>query len=224
MYSEYFQQFIELFKAFVQTPLYLRPEFWSAAATFLAVTVALFTPFLVKHLDERPKKSKFLFKNFKYTSQDAIKPWDEDEDPDRLLGLGRLIITNEGRHIAKTVEACVDRIVYEGQDRSDFIPMPLVWTHGQLSKSGLHVRDVYPGQTVYLDFFRLYRDSIYAGNQDVQFAVATGTEFENLSGMNVGESFVYIKLYQESGQVDEVCLRCICESGKVPLVTIDKII
>lgn len=219
MYSVYFQQIVDLVRAFTEAPLYSRPEFWSVIVTGIAVIVALVTPWIVNSLNERPRKSRLIFRQSIFTSQDAIKPWDEDTDPDRLLGLGRLIFTNEGRYIAKSVEACIDRIVFEGKERSDFIPMPLVWTHGQLGKSGLHVRDIYPSQTVYLDFFRLYRDSIYVGNQDVQFAVATGAEFENLSGMNIGESLVYIKLYQESGQVNEVCLRCLSETGKVPIVT-----
>lgn len=93
---------------------YYSQEFWTA----LAVIVALFTPWIVNYLNNLPKKSRLIFKDTSVVNQDSNP--DTEEDLVRLLNVGRLIIKNEGKYIAKSVEAYVDRIKYDNEMRNDF--------------------------------------------------------------------------------------------------------
>lgn len=204
------------YHSFLNKPFYLSQEFWTA----LAVIVALFTPWIVNWLNGRPRKSKLVFKNTSVVNQD-LNP-DTDEDLVRLLNVGRLIIKNEGKYIAKSAEVYVDRIKWDNEFRDDFFPMPLFWTHGQLNKNGPTVRDIYPNQTVYLDIFNYLYDSNYTANSSVVFAVATGQGVDNLWRMNLGESELFIKFYQESGQVDEVCIKANWDGRNIPTISIVK--
>lgn len=125
----------------------------------------------------------------------------------RLLDVGRLIIKNEGRYKASGVEAYIENISSDGEARDNFIPVPLVWTHGQLNEQGPTVRDIYPNQTVYLDVFNHIYDPNYVGESTVELAVAAGHGIDSLSKMNAGVSKMLIRLYQESGQVNSVTLK-----------------
>lgn len=107
-----------------------------------------------------------------------------------------------------------------GNERGDFIPMPLVWTHGHLNKNGPTIRDIYPNQTVYLDVFNHIYDNGYADDNIVSFAVATGHNTDNLSGVTSGQSKILIKLYQESGQVTKICLKVNWDGKNVPELSI----
>lgn len=208
MYCHYFHY------AFLYKPFYFSQEFWTA----LAVIIALFTPWIVNWLTNRPRESKLFFKDTSVVSQDNNP--DAEEDFARLLKVGRLIIKNEGKYIAKSVEAYIDRIKFDGELRDDFFPMSLFWTHGQLNKSGPTIRDIYPNQTVYLDLFNYLYDPEYVGNSSVIFAVAAGQGVDNLWRMNLGESELFIKLYQESGQVDNVCIKAVWDGKDVPTISI----
>lgn len=188
--------------------------FWTA----LAVLVALVTPWIVNWLAAKPKKSKLIFKKTTVVNQDRNP--DTNEDLVRLLNVGRVAIKNEGKYIARSVEAYIDRINFDGMLRENFIPMPLQWTHGELNKNGPTIRDIYPNQTVFLDLFNHLYDSGFAKNNSVVFAVASGQGVDDLSRMNLGESELVIKLYQESGQVDEVCIRAIWNQTDAPQISI----
>ena len=204
------------YHGFLNKPFYLSQEFLTA----LAVIIALFTPWIVNWLNNRPKKSKLVFKDTSVVSQDNNP--DSEEELVRLLKVGRLIIKNEGEFIAKSVEAYIDRIKFDDELRDDFFPIPLFWTHGQLNKTGPTIRDVYPNQTVYLDLFNYLYDPEYVGNSSVVFAVAAGQGVDNLWRMNLGESELFIKFYQESGQVEEVCVKAVWDGKNVPTVSIVK--
>lgn len=197
-------------------PPYSSQEFWTA----LAVIVALVTPWIVNWLSSKPKRSKLIFKDTSVVGQDSNP--DAEEELVRLLNVGRLILKNEGRYIAKSVEAYIDRIKFDGEWRDNFFPMPLFWTHGQLNKNGPTVRDIYPNQTVYLDLFNYLYDPNYVGNNSVVFAVAAGQGVDDLWRTNMGESELFIKFYQESGQVDEVCVKTIWDGRNVPTISIIK--
>ena len=136
-----------------------------------------------------------------------------------LLNVGRIIIHNAGSHKASSVEAYIEKIIFDGKLREDFFPMPLVWAHGQLNRLGPTVRDIYPNQTVYLDIINHVYDEYYVHEDSVDFAVAAGHGIDNLSRMNLGESELFIKLYQESGQVDEIRLKAKWKGGVVPTLS-----
>ena len=204
-----------LFKECFVKPFYFTQEFWTAMATI----VALFMPLLVIWLNNRPKKSNLVFKDTSIVHQDSLP---EEKHIRKLLDVGRLIITNKGRFKATTVEAYIDQITSDGIAREDFFPMPLVWTHGQLNKNGSTVRDIYPNQTVYLDVFNHILDPEYKNNSSVIFAVAAGHSIDSLSKMNLGESEILIKFYQESGQVNQVWIKADWDGKSVPKINILK--
>ncbi|HUY62576.1 MAG TPA: hypothetical protein VMV50_02180 [Candidatus Paceibacterota bacterium] len=198
---------------------YNKPPFSSQDfLTALAVLVALATPWIVNWLTNRQKRSRLVFEGTSVIGQDDNP--DTEEDLVRLLSVGRLIIKNEGKYIAKSVEAYIDRIKYDGEWRDDFFPMPLLWTHGQLNKDGLTIRNIYPNQTVYLDLFNYLYDSSYVGDNSVVFAVAAGQGVDSLWRTNFGESELFLKFYQESGQVDEVSIRAVWDGKDVPKISI----
>jgi len=193
---------------------YKTSEFWTAAAVF----VALFMPLFILWWNSRPKKSKLVIKGSSIVNQDIAE--DENEKQQRrLLNVGRIIISNEGKYIAKSVEAFIETIEWDDKEREDFFPMPLHWTHGQLNEKGPTKRDIYPNQTVFLDFFNHIFDSYYVGDP-VLFAVAAGLEVDNLSKMNIGTSFVKIKMYQESGQVLTFFVKAEWDGKTVPKISV----
>lgn len=197
-------------------PFYNTIEFWTAAAT----VVALFMPLTVLWLSNRTKKSKLVVIGSSVINQDPASE-EADKVRPRLMNVGRVIIRNDGKYKASLVEAYIEKIIFDNEERVDFFPMPLFWTHGQLNKKyGPTVRDVYPNQTVYLDIFNHIYDDGYVGESIVSFAVAAGTQIENLSRMNLGESEILVRLYQESGQVDEIRLKLKWDGKNAPTINI----
>lgn len=201
----YFQKFCEI----------SIPDWLTAIGTVGAVIVALG----VNWWNNKPKKSNLIVKGISIVNQDNAETEEEKNSP-RLLSVGRIIIHNNGKYKASSVEACIEKIYFEGKEREDFFPMPLVWTHGQLNKKGHTIRDIYPNQTVYLDIFNQIYDNYYVGENIVKLAVAAGLDNDNLSGMNLGESELLIKLYQESGQVNEIHLKTVWDSKNIPTISI----
>lgn len=194
-------------------------DWMTAIGTLLAVVAALFTPWVVNHLNNRPKNSKLIFVKSSVISQDpAIE--EDDKNLSRIMNVGRVVVKNEGKNKAVAVEVFIEKIIFDGEERKDFIPMPLNWTHGQLSKSGPIVRDIYPNQTVYLDIFNHIYDTGFVNENLVIFAVAVGHGNDNLSQMNVGESELHVTLYQESGQVDTLKLKCNYDGKSTPSISI----
>lgn len=175
-------------------------DWLTAIGTVGAVIVALFTIWL----NSLPKKSKLMFRGVSIINQDSNP---ENFDNRKLLDVGRLIIKNTGKYEAKSVEAYIEKVIDNGEVRKDFIPMPLHWTHGELNKTGPIIRNIYPNQTVYLDIYNHIFDPEYTGESSVVFAVAAGLSVDTLSKMALGESEIIIKLYQESGQVDEIYVK-----------------
>ena len=180
-------------------PFYLTQGFW----TFVAVLVALVSPWIVDSLNKRIKKSRL-----KYVGISIVNQHNDDGNPYNPgpFDVGRVALENTGKHKARSVEAYLEKIISEGKERPDFFPVPLSWTHGELNKGGLSVRDIYPNQTVYLDIFNYVFDPEVVGDSAAFFAVAAGQGVDNLSRMNHGESKILVKFYQESGQVDRLWL------------------
>lgn len=183
---------------------------------FGTIVVALGIPFLVEYLRRRPYKSNLVVKDVIVINQDN----DPENYEPKVLDVARIAIKNTARFKAKSVEAYIEKIVWDGEVRKDFIPMPLFWTHGQLSKSGPTVRDIYPNQTVLLDILQNILDPEYVGERSVRFAVAAGQNIDTLSRVNLGESELLIKIYQESGQVNEMRLKIVWDTKSTPQVSI----
>ncbi len=196
-------------------PFYFTQEFWTASATL----TALFVPLIIIWLSNKPKKSLLVPKGLSIVNQDRADD-DSEKNQRRLLNVGRLILENKGKYKAKSVEVYLEQIVSNGEVRKDFFPIPLKWTHGQLNKSGVTVRDVYPNQTVYLDIFNHIYDDSFVGDHIVKFAVAAGNDVVNLSRVATGESEVFIKIYQESGQVFPIHLKIDWDVRTVPKLSI----
>jgi len=170
-------------------------EFIRLNSTIFALIVAFFSPWIVFWINNKPKKSKLVLKGTKIVNQNGNIH-------------GRLIIKNEGKYIAKSVEVFIERIQHKGKFRDNFFPVPLAWTH-----KGEAVRDIYPHQTVYLDFLI---------NKDgrVLFVLKACHGVEDLWRVDPGESESFIKFYQESGQVDEGCVKVILDDKDRPKIDI----
>jgi hypothetical protein len=176
---------------------------------WITVIVAFFigisSPIFAEHLRRRPKESKLNAVDTDIKKQ--INDGAVFNDGWALLNMGRLIVRNDGKFIAGRVEAYLDRIEDNGKCRENFFPIPLKWTHGQLSASGSPtVRDIYPGQTVYLDVYKEEYKQRPVALSRVSIDLAAGGDIKDFSELPKGRSVLFIKIYQESGQVDNVSL------------------
>lgn len=180
----------------VNLNFYRTQEFWTAAAVMTAILI----PWCIEIYRNKPKKSKLVFEKFIITPNANFS--DEHYQSEQILNVGRLAIKNCGKYKAKSVEAYIDRIVLDdGEVRKDFLPMPLLWTHGTVNAKSPTTRDIYPNQVVYLDIFNYILDDSVVNNNIVRFAFAAEVQYDNLSHLYVGRSLITVKLYQESGQV-----------------------
>ncbi len=197
-----------------QNPWYLLPDSWLPSITLFAVAIALATPWIVNWLNNKPKNSKL-----KVLGVSVVDQANETHDPDYQVDhhVGRLIIKNGGKFIAKSTEAFLEEIVFEGEERNDFFSVPLIWTHSQIVKD--YARDIHPNQTVYLDVLSYSSDS-RLGEPLAQFSIGAGKDVDNLSYVCVGRSKILVRMYQESGQVDEVNLEIDWDGDKAPKMTI----
>jgi len=137
-----------------------------------------------------------------------------------LLHVGRLVIKNNEQFAAKSVEAYLNAVEDNGKPRENFLPVPLHWTHGQLNASkSTTVRDIYPQQVVYLDIFNEIYDRQAAKNT-VEFAIAAGHGINDFSKLSLSESKLFVKIYQESGQVNQIALKIDWDGVDVPAMSI----
>jgi hypothetical protein len=154
----------------------------SVIVTTLAVIVALLTPWLVNWLNNKPKKSELELENRSIVNQNGYLN-------------GRLIIKNNGRFIARSVEIFIESIKFNGEIRENFFPVPLRWTHKNTA-----IRDIYPHQTAYLDLFVRERNDV----KEYSLNIEAGYGIPSLSGLDCyGKSELFLRFYQESGQVEE---------------------
>jgi hypothetical protein len=190
----------------------------TAIGTVSAVVVALITPWIINSLNNKPKKSKLVVVGSSVINQDTAEG-EIEENIKHLLNVGRIAIKNIGEHKAVAAEAYLEKVFLDDAERKNFIPMPLVWTHGQLNKSGPAIRDIYPNQTVYLDIYYQIYDDGYVNNNIVDFSLATAFDNKNLSFLGIGRSKILISIYQESGQVVPINIECIYDGKKAPSIT-----
>lgn len=200
------------------TPFYFTPEFW---AVVIALAIGILSPPLSEWWRRRPEKSNLVIEGVVVTNQ-GDEAMIAESEPMALLDVGRLIIKNKGLFKAKSVEAYIENITEDGELREDFVPMPLMWTHGQLNKDGPTIRDIYPNQTVYLDIFNNMLDREMSADRSVLLAVGAGHGVPSLSQGALGESVLLLKLYQESGQVVQVKLKIAWNGRDVPTMSIQE--
>ncbi|MBU1089940.1 hypothetical protein KKF38_04075 [Patescibacteria group bacterium] len=173
-------------------------EPWTAIApliTFLAVVVAFSMP----RISQWWIKSKLV----PVVNPDPIKQTSGNSS----IHVGRIIIKNEGKFKAVGVEASLEEI--KDNSERDFFATPLWWTHGQIYEQGPATRDIHPDQLVGLDIF-----NYFPSDQATLFAFALDKDPEksfkytpdSFSKINLCETKLKIKLYQESGQTKEIYL------------------
>ncbi len=196
-------------------PFFKQLQFWSVVLTFLAVIVALLTPWIIHWLERRPKKSNIIALGVNVADQ-SNNTYEVREE--NTLYVGRLIIKNKGNHLAKSAEVYLEKVFDQEIERKNFFPIPLRWTHGQLRESPT-VRDIYPNQVAYLDIFNYYFEPNFVGNRLAKFVVGAGWNYDDLTLISTGESRILLKLYQESGQVESFSLK-INWTNEVPSINI----
>lgn len=162
--------------------------------TLLAIIAALVVPFLQYCLLNRIKKSKLTIEKSYICNQD------NDEN---AYYMGRLIIKNGGKFIAKSVEPYIENIE-ASKEKQFFFPIPLKWTHSELNEKNPSVRDIYPNQSVYLDLF--YYIKPY---KEAKFIITAGKGLAELEDVAVGVNKVNIIFYQKNGQVDKFSLEVV---------------
>jgi len=98
------------------------------------------------------------------------------------LKVWRIVIKNYGNEVARNVQADVIKIYDKNKERENFLPIPLQWTH--LNQES---RDIFPGQTTYLDFF----DDI-PGTHSSPASVIHSVRLRSQFGLDVAD-FTYLK-------------------------------
>lgn len=186
----------------------------------VAFLVGIFSPWASEWFRRRPRKS-----GLTAVCPDIKKQYnDDDEDTGairKLLHVGRIVIENQGKYTANSVEAYLDTVEDADGKRENFLPVPLVWTHGQLNGGGSPtIRNIYPGQKVYLDVFNNIYDDEVVGERIVAFAILAGNNITEFSRLALLESKLAIKLYQESGQVNQITLKIDWNGVDVPVMSI----
>jgi len=195
-------------------------DFWQFSAVLIALLVGIISPWLSEHFRRRPRKSELI------AVCPDIKRQHNNEDEDtgvtrKLLHVGRIIIENQGKYTANSVEAYLDIVEDADGKRENFLPVPLIWTHGQLNGgSSPTIRNIYPGQKVYLDVFNNIYDNEFVGERIVTFAILAGNNITEFSRLALLESKLAIKLYQESGQVNQINLKIDWNGVDVPEMSI----
>lgn len=166
--------------------------------TFIAVLVALVTPFIMHWLERRPKESALEIGEKGFITLQVTKASNNGNDRKTI---GRVSIKNFGVHKAIAVQAFLEEVKNDGKIRGNFIPVPLCWTHQGLGGDGLSLRDIHPNQTVLLDIFYFEHPSSQQAEGSLNFALAIGSGIENFAEIKSEKTELSLKLYQESGQV-----------------------
>ncbi len=107
----------------------------------------------------------------------------------------RLPIKNVGNQIAKDVQVEVTQVIDNGKRRSNFLAVPLRWTHLNCES-----RDILPSQTAYLDVID-FRNA-YALIEEKGFAKIITRKsggVDHFQSLKPGKTTLEITIFQESG-------------------------
>lgn len=160
------------------------PEGTTLLAVIVALALGIFSPILGKIVEIFFSKTNLVFKDKIIINQ--VGPI-----------FGRLVIINESKATARSVEAYLEMLEVEispglFKQIENFIPLPLGWTHGHLDpRNGPSIKDIKPNQSVMLDLF-----STEKGPCIVLTFVLLRYELKESC-----KSKLIIILYQENGQI-----------------------
>ncbi len=139
----------------------------------------------------------------------------------------RLLIKNYPKHRvfgtsrAKDVEVIIESITENNKPRENFLPSPLTWTHGQAYEQNkyLVLRDIHPGQTVYIDIcnFIENRKSLILAT-----SVAAALHITDFCKLNKGQTTLKLMAYQDSGQIVPIKLLIEWDGQNAPNITLQK--
>ncbi|MCW1887973.1 MAG: hypothetical protein KIH67_000245 [Candidatus Moranbacteria bacterium] len=97
------------------------------------------------------------------------------------LKVWRMAIKNVGNEVAEDVQATTLKVFDDGEERRNFLPVPLRWTHFNQNQMK---RDILPGQTVFLDIFEDIpspQDSADTANHTIRLASEFGAEIKDFN-------------------------------------------
>lgn len=166
--------------------------------TGLAAITALLVPYIQDGLSRKPNKSKLRIEDVRIYDQSPDNEYLQlCGQPQYWESFGRIRIYNGGEHTAKNVGANVEKVIHNGKEDKDFLPLPLIWTH---TVNGIS-RDILPKQSVYLDVIHLFASD---DTDSYMSDIATPVRRNDDTGgyyIGVGETLLDLVIYQESGQV-----------------------
>jgi len=179
-----------------------------AIATLLAVIVALLIATFQNKWLEKQRKSKIIILNAKSFLQDQEK---SGESYKQIVM--RICVKNTGFE-AMNVTACIAQIEEKLNNhtglRSNFLEVPLYWTHGFVyNKSGV-LRNIQKNQIAYLDICS--GPSSYK-SLELSTPVGGNPDFRVL---NPGLTILTLALYQKSGQTFYITLKLMWKKGERP--------
>ena len=187
-------------------PFYLEAEFLGAAiASLTALGIAIFSePFLNKYVRKTNLKVKGVSSHVQGRGD---------------LIVHRLLIKNESGYRAKDVEVDVEQIYDGDEERHNFLPVPLGWTHSHAVNGGQVARDIHPNQSVFLDI----TNYIKRKEGDVlRLSLKAGQEIEDFCSLKVGFTKLSLRAYQDSGQNVSIRLQVNWDGKSSPTISILK--
>lgn len=161
------------------------PEWLTAIGTLLAVFSALGIAIYGRSLGEWRYKSDLRI----------VKPLENIQpESNHTTGQTRLLIKNEGNAISEDVEVYVNKLLDNGHERRNFLPVPLYWTHWGSSKRNFH-----PNQFGYLDLCR--RAEINDPNEIPKLVLQAGAGVSTYENIRSGKTELELIFFQKSGEI-----------------------
>lgn len=164
-----------------------QPEWWAIIIAFLIGLGGIFRELLVTKV----YKPTLEFINFFTTEQG---------DDLKVL---RLELKNTGSKFAEDVEASLVEFIDNKIKREPLISLPLHWTHDWIKGHEIHVRNIYPGQSCFLDIANMYIDS---GMVHLRLSMIAGQENPIWSQLNIGISRIQVLFFDKQGYKNRATL------------------
>lgn len=122
---------------------------------------------------------------------------------------------------AEDVEVFVESIFEDDKPRENFLPSPLTWTHGQAYEQNkyLVLRDVHPGQTVWIDICNFIKSS---NSLILATSVAAALQIPDFCKLNQGETTLKLSVYQDDGQIVPITILIKWDGKYDPNISIKK--
>lgn len=170
-------------------PLWIQPEFLGAAlASSAALLIALFG---------EPIRRWWIRTTLK------INKVTSHTQGGGGLVVYRLLIINEGNHKAQDVEVTVEKLFEDGNERKNFLPVPLGWTHADAYLKSPVIRDIHPKQQVYLDlceFVYPQREGQRLSDAVLRLRAEAGQEIPDFTRLKRGKTRLFLRAFQADGK------------------------